>query len=87
MGLLNITVDTHLPSPSPLQDRRLCTLLSEPLLLREMAEELKRDPRQITRAEPPPHEETEGKKEEKHSFQNVLKWVKALMRMIPINAH
>ena len=54
-------------------------MLSEPLLLREMAEELKRDSRhgprsdQLLEEEEEEGGETEGGKEERHSFQAVLK--------------
>ena len=55
------------------QERRPCNnVLSDALLIREMAEELKKD--QGGRGEGlEGHEETEGKKEGHYSFQNVLK--------------
>lgn len=65
----------NLPS-LPFQERRLVRVLSEPLLLREMAEELSRDlsTRQVTRSDSlHSHEDTEGGRKS-HSFQNVLKY-------------
>ena len=60
----------------------ICPVLSDPLLLREMAEELKRDSYHTQRPDhlqQPPKEEDGGEmeeqevKEERHSFQTVLK--------------
>ena len=62
--------NSHTPTH---QERRLCNdVLSDALLIREMAEELSKD--QGGRGEGlEGHEEAEGKKEGNYSFQNVLK--------------
>ena len=74
---------THTHTLTRSQERRECSVLSDPLLLREVAEELKRDSRHGPRPDHPQLEEeekeeeeggeTEGGKEERHSFQAVLK--------------
>ena len=68
-----MSVDSRTYTRTPHQERRPCNnVLSDALLIREMAEELNKD--QGGRGEGPEgNEEGEGKKEGKYSFQNVLK--------------